>query len=577
MSRELLRSPSLSSDVLVNSGRVMDQIAALPEDEARSFIGALPSEDLLLLMRSLSHTDLLVLVDYANDEQMARILDIDAWDNDGFLVPRFAEWIGTLKQVSSDRLVRFLAEADPELPTLALLKSARVVPKVVFDEEDGAFDDEHEQELVTPDQQFVLIFDRDDPAADTVRVLIDHLFAADFDKARMVLQAARWELGSELEDTLLRFRDARLEEMGIPDRDTARRVFTPLPLKDEERFTAAAGRRDLEVSARAGKMTDVALVPFREHAGDDLEAAVARLNEKQRTRFYQAILYVANKVVVAKGGSVGEPDLVREAMALVAGHLRIALDLFGGVVAPETLLSSVYPERLFRSAHTRILGLRKRARSIMDELGDPRAYELFDEPFSDFLERLLLEVPRFVRTGVVRVEEREFRGLADIREAGEVLDVLEVWARFYVDMLSSGDASGLMVLPRAELRQLSFTRLLLTGMANRLLGRDWSFAPLDQVDLDALLEATSEERDGVRRLSNGLEAQMLEDFEGYLRASYASELDGLPDRAPEKTRDALRSLLRGSLSRLEEVYAAAAQSGEAPERGVVSSLILLAP
>jgi hypothetical protein len=573
MSREITRSPSLSSDVLVRAERVMDQLAALPDDEARSFVGSLPSEDLLLLMRSLSHGDLLVLADYANDEQMARVLDIDAWGSDGFLVPRFSEWIGTLKEVSSDRLVRFLGEADPELPTLALLKSGRVVPKHDFDEGEAEFDEELEQEMVTPDQQFVLIFGRDDPLADTVRVLLDHLFAADFDKARMILQAARWELASELEETLRRFRDARLEEMGIPDRDTARQVFAPLPKADELRFTKAATR--LDVTMGAGRLTDVTLTRFREHAGDELEAAVSRLKESQRARFYQAVLYVANKVVVASGDSVGEPERVREAMALVAGHLRIALDLFGGVIAPETLLASIYPERLFRAAHTRILDLRKRARDIMDGLGDARAYELFDAPFSDFLERLLLEVPRFVRTGVLRVDEREFRSLADIDEAGEVLDVLEVWARFYGDMLSSGDASGVMRLPSSELRQLSFTRLLLTGMANRLLGRDWSFAPLDRLDLEALLDATSEERDGVRRLSKGLETQILEDFEGYLRASYASEGDGLPDRSPEKTRDALRSLMRRSLSRLEEVYAAAAQSGSAPDQGLVSALLLL--
>ena len=575
MSRELTRSPSLSSDVLVRADHVMNQIAKLPDDEARSFVASLPSEDLLLLMRSLSHTDLLVLADYANDEQMARILDIDAWGREGFLVPRFAEWVGTLKEVSSDRLVRFLAEADPELPTLALLKSGRVVPKVEFDEGDAEFDEEREQDMVSPDQQFVLIFDRDDPVADTVRVLLDHLYAADFDKARMILQAARWELSSELEETLRRFRDARLEEMGVPDLDTARGVFAPLPKNDEQRFTSAASR--IEVSMRAGRMTDVSLVPFREHAGHDLEGVVSRLKVKQRERFYQAILYVANKVVVASGGSVGEPDRVREAMAMVAGHLRIALDLFGGDVAPETLLATVYPERLFRAAHTRILNLRKRARAVMDSLGDPRAYELFDAPFSDFLSRLLLEQPRFVRTGVVRVDEREFYSMADIDEASEVLNVLEVWARFYVDMLSSGDATALLRLPSSELRQISFTRLLLTGMANRLLGRDWSFTPLDSVDLDALMAATSEERDGLRHLQKGLELQILDDFEGYLQAAYSSEVDGLPDRSPEDTRDALRSLMRRSLSRLEEVYAAAAQAGLAPELGVVSSLILLVP
>lgn len=523
-----------SSGRLVRADHVVREIASLPIDEARALVESLPAEDLLHLTRGLRHADTLMIVEHASTDQIQRMVDLDAWRGDQFDLQRFVDWTALLNEISQEKAVAFLQEVDVEYPTLAVLKAGRVVDRRDLDEGDAPFDEEAEEGIPSPDNQFVVIVPLDDPMVRPIRTLLDFLYAGDIEHARMVLQAARWELSASLEENLLRFRNGRLEEMGIPDLDRARRLLRPLSVEQEARLLARPTLGD--VGFVAERVTDLLLVPFHQHADGVLEAAVAALSDDQRAVFAQGTSSVAHKLAVVRGDDPSDAGALTRAMQTVADHLRLALDVLAPRAEAADLIASVHPEHLFRVAHTRLIALRARATRILAPLGGHTAWERFDEPWRDVLERLLLPIPEFARPGLVRLDLRAFTTVAELSEAGALLDVVAHQARFLADLLASAaDVPGLGSVP--------FRRLLCTAVANRLLGRAWSFVPLPRADLSVLVHEAVAVVEGQSDIRPDVRARLLADFDAFLRGAYA-------DAADEAFLRDLRALLTRALEHL---------------------------
>jgi hypothetical protein len=480
---KLVRS---ARDEILAAKTLMQQLAGLRHDDAAELVRAVPPTDLLLLTHAVPHADALVLVEYASAAQVQRMLDLEAWSREEFTPQVMLDWLAVLAEVGRDKLAEFLAEVDPEYPALLIMKSARTVNARDFHEGLVPFDEQTESMTVSPDQQFVLIFRQGDPVSLAVQPMLDYLHATDADRTRMILEATIFEAHSAIEEDLFQFRNARLEEMGIPSMEEAQSIFRVVPLDREERVLGMITLPDPPDTDE--RLTDLALAPVAPGTAEGpLSQAVARLSDESRVRFYRAVVFLVNKVVVARGESVAELASVQEAGGAVGRMLNLALEVHGASHDSAEVLSRVHPEILFRMAYTRLIRLQKRARRLMERLGSPRAHELYDPPFDAFLEALLQREPGYVRTGVARIEARPFEHAAELDEAARVLEVLETWGRFYVDLIAgTPDASFFGELPEETRRSVTFSSLLATSLAHRLLGHGWSFRPLTRDDLAAL-------------------------------------------------------------------------------------------
>jgi hypothetical protein len=540
---------------LVRAEQLVRELSALPDDEARARVETLPAVDLLLLTKRLPHADALMLVEYASHDQVTRMIDLDAWRGDQLDVGRFFEWTGTLAEVSQEKAVAFLAEADDEYPALTLLKVGRVADHRDVESGEAPFDEETEEALQTPDQQFVVILPREDPMAAPVRALIDFLYAGDLDHARQVLQAARWELPSVVEENLFHVRTGHLEEMGIPTAERAARVFRPLSAGQEERVLSAPALRDVRLASE--RLTDLLLAPLERHADGALEEAVEGLPDDLRAQFAQAVVYVAHKVAVARGDDPADATALAAAMQVVADHLRLALDVLAPRVEAARAVAVVHPEVLFRVAHTRLVALRQRAHRVLEPLGGEGAVVRLDPPWDDVLHQLLQIVPQFVRPGIARLEVRPFRTVADLDEASALLDVAANHAVFLADVVASAPRS---VEP--------FGHLLATGIANQVLGRGWSYAPLAPADLPALIAALVVTAEGRASIRPEVREALATDFVRYLAASH-------PDRADDAAfeRD-LRALVLRTLDHLADALGSGGRDA-AETAGVAAAAVLV--
>ena len=559
-------SKALTGSVIEEQGFV-SVLAEMPEEEAAALVSSLPSEELLVMLRASSQVDALILVGYAQAEQLCRMIDVEAWSGDQLEPARAFEWFDLAHEASADKLAELMLEIDPEYLTLLLMKCAQVWPKAEFDNEQVPYHDELQEMMVSPDQGFVLIFDAEDPMVHQVKRLIDHLYAVDFDRARQALQAARWELASGLEEALVRFRGARLEEMGIPGQDEAWALFKiPTPAEERELLADRSGR---EASVASERLTDIKLIPFARRAEGVLEDAIARLTPRRRERFWSAVAYLTNKVVVARGGSVGELAQLRDGAARVADMLRIALECYGPERSADRLLADVHPANLFRLAHGRVARLGLRAGAMMQRLGHTQAWRLFDAPYDEFLEAILRPIPEYVRVGVTRVEVRGFESFADVQEAGALLDTLEAWARFYQDFLNTADATGYLELDWEARAHVTFTTMLATGMCNRMLDLGWSLEPLDVAGVEGLLPQLFDLAEPApRELHPALARQLEDDFESYVRAAQGTEGD------IDARLEHLTTLLARTVRRLEEVLGALKPGAVSRDWALVGSLLL---
>jgi|GEM_PF-3312865 len=542
---------------LVRADHVMQEVSRLPTEEARALVQSLPADDLLLLSRRLHHSDALVLLELASTDQIERMVDLDCWTGDQLDLSKFLEWNASLLEVSQEKAASFLLEVDAEYPTVAVLKAGRVVDRRDVEEGDVPFDEDLEDAIPSPDNQFLVIVPKDDPVAGPLRTLIDYLYAGDLEHARTILQAARWEVSSVVEEDLLRFREARLEELGIPDADSAWRLMRPLSKEREEHLLTRSSLGG--IGDRAERLTDALLVPFEKAADQVLEAAVEALTDDERLAFAQGVLHVARKLAVVRGDDVSDPSSLASAMQVLADHLRLALDVLCDRGDGVTWLRTVHPQYLFRIAQTRLIALRARARSILKPLGGDEAVPRFDSPWRDVLERLLQPLPELVRPGLVRVDTRAFRTVADLLEAEGLLSVIQNQARFFADLLASA--------PEAP-STVTFSRLLATGLANQVLGRGWSYAPLAVEDLPGLRGSLVVVSDGKALVKESIRGKILEDFESLIRAMYADA-----GQRHEVVRD-LRSLAARTLDGLAGALGSGGR-GAVERSGVAAEALLV--
>jgi hypothetical protein len=381
------------------------------------------------------------------------------------------------------------------------------------------------------------------------------LYAGDLDHARLVLQAARWELPSVVEENLLHFRAGRLEEMGIPSLARAWRLFRPLSAEQESRLFAAPKLGDVGLASE--RLTDALLAPLERAADPSLEAAVQALTDEQRARFAQAAVYAAHKVAVTRGDDPGDQAALTSAMQVVADHLRLAL----AVLAPRadaTRALSVHPEVLFRLAHTRLVSLRQRAHAVLAPLGGHAASARFSSPWRDVLEGLLLPVPRFMRPGLSRLDDRAFLSADDLDEARDLLDVVARQAVFFADLAAAAPDHA----------TAPYACLLATGLSNHALGKGWRVRPLAASELPSLAASLVSVRAGVAAIHDEVRAQLLSDFQAWLASAH-------PERAfdPAFQRD-LRVVLGRCLDDLAGALGTA-DGGAFEAAGVASGVLLV--
>ncbi|HEY6105531.1 MAG TPA: DUF6178 family protein [Anaeromyxobacteraceae bacterium] len=460
----------------------LDVVLGAPDPGA--LVRALPADELHFLIRDVGLADAAELVRLASPEQFRTFLDLDAWRGSTPDPARALPWLRAARSgaLRSDAALAHWKDQvralDPELVSLVLLDALRIHSL----EEDPDPELRSDHFLRTPEGRYVVEFRVEGVDYLAVRALVDDLYAEDPFLATRRLESVRWEIRSELEESALRWRNARLADLGYPDLQEALSWFARPP-------AAPAAEPGLPE-----RPPGFFLAEFRR--GALLDRAAARLDPEAAERVERQLAAAANAVLVADAVDPGDLAAVRRAVESARAMLELGLEAAAGsdqARAAEALAATPL-KRLFQQGFGRVLELRWRAERLLGPGGaGTREAPLLDAPLGEALAALArrrplyfpgLEAPReeWGTAAAAAHVPRAFLASSELGRAAAALDLAD-------SLLALGRALGLVPAPAGVAPGPRLSALYLTALANERLGRPFAPEPLPAADLPAAARA----------------------------------------------------------------------------------------
>jgi hypothetical protein len=313
-------------------------LGLVPEPD--QVIPMLPEAELCFSIKAAGLQDAAWIVEHATDDQLQACLDLDLCSDLTTDREQLNEWLGCFAEAGDESLLRILQNVDPELQVLWLCDRLDVV---VRDADPSAW--QAPPGAKTVDGVFYLLPRRaDDDLAVPLR-LLTLLFSEDRERYERLLQAARYELTAETEEAALRWREARLQDLGFPPREEALAIYAPLPEGALRALPEAALRPvpwHLPVWAPR--------LPSARDAAHSVLRAAAGLDREEQSGFFFAYLALANKVARADRLALGDAESIPAALEKVAVLASYGLDELTRrhAVGATELLGRVPLEFVFR-------------------------------------------------------------------------------------------------------------------------------------------------------------------------------------------------------------------------------------
>ena len=325
--------------------RRTELIDLAPEPER--LIPALPPAELCFTAKALGLHDAGWLMEHATTEQIAVCLDLDTWQD---FVPdraKLDEWLKAFADSGEETLLRSTRALDLEL--LVLLMKSRI-GVLLKPNEDGW---EPPAQARTLDGQFYFfaLQEKDDLAE--VESLLRTLFQNDYWVYFRLLQGVIWELVSETEESALRWRTGRLQDLGFPTWEESMRIYG---------FIRPEALRQLPEGERYREVGEWPLpiwmpnLPVQTSAEQSIFRAIAELPEEERRPHLYAFLALANRIAVAERMPLGDAETIPRAIERAAEVTSRGLDYLSreNATDPPKVLRRVTFEHLFRVGHNLI-------------------------------------------------------------------------------------------------------------------------------------------------------------------------------------------------------------------------------
>jgi hypothetical protein len=339
-------------------------------------------------------------------------------------------------------------------------------------------------------------------------------------------------LPSELEETALRWRTARLADLGFPGLEEALSWYARPPTSP----ASPAGK--------PGRPPGFFLAAFSR--GSLLDRGLEGLEATERPAVEAQLVSAANAVLVADQVDPADPEMVRGAFEAARALLELGLEArlrasgkpLDGAGAAE-VLASMQVKRLFQEGFGQLLALRWRAERLLSAGGaGSRSQPLFDPPLGEALVALSARRPRYFPGLEAPREEwgtaaagahaaRAFLSSAELARTATALDLCE-------GLAALARSLGLGSPPNADPAS-RLTAWYLTALAQERLGRPFAPVPLDPAELPRAVRAL-EEIDDPRLTASG-EAGALLLAMARARAVDLRRLDDAGELTPERVVD----------------------------------------
>jgi len=562
--QDLLSRPAAEAERLLsglNFREQMDLVLATPWELrarvitlsplAEGLVKNLPPQELFLTLKAVSPEEAVELLSYAKGPQIQFLFDLDAWRKDRLAPERFAAWLVLLFEATEDRIADWLRVADFDFLVAVMQKFVRVVKRPDEVELMEAYD---WLPPYTLDELYFVEF-KQEKLEFYFRRIIEIIRDMDENYYYQLMEALIWELPSQVEEMAYRWRRGRLADQGIPDYFEALDVYAPV----------IKGRlRRIDPHYLPGETAETEEVPpgflpaLYYPGAERFSEALSRITDPhQLDRLKRELAWITNKVLMVDHVNLDEISQMEDSLRKVLGYLNIGVEYLAGPdpEAGRKILETYFLEDVFRLAHTLIVGLRRKAREISSQEGlDPRVLRHLDEPYASYLRgvtvkeanRIKLFVPEKVGTAE---EYRWFREISEVRRVARILEEIGYWAVLVQKAFGGPPLWVAEIVTQKtnflEPSDITWSALILTGLANWILSREFKFAPIPAKRWPEVLKKFLVGRSDSKRnrFSEELFRELLDNFRNLAQKTFYY--------APELT----ESFLRFVVSRFEEEYA----------------------
>ncbi len=419
-------------DAASERAAALQRISALPARErldalvassdAAALVQALPPEELYATVVEVGLADASELVQLATPAQFQSLVDLGAWKRDALDPHALLEWLRAAHGDEREENLRKVHGLD-----LELLESVLRAFTVVHDLEETPDPPVEGVTLDSADGRYRVEMKVEGPEQAALRELLLDLMAEDPLGFSRLLEALRWEVPSELEEAALRFRWARLADLGFPDPETAAGLYASVRLP-----AAPPGASSAELVRREGRRVDF------------VQAALAGLDAVEVENALEELRGVFNAALVADGADPGDLEALRASAERARDTLGLGLEYLTG--GDPRRAAAVVRETPFRQVFQTGFSLGLRLRH--------RADRLAKKPLSRVDGQWLLWPEQAAVLGALRrarpmralpVEGAEpvpFRSLAEIQHAERELERAEQQQELLAALLGGGEETA---------------------------------------------------------------------------------------------------------------------------------------
>lgn len=396
----------------------LDGLLASPE--AQALVRTMPPEQLYTTVVEVGLADAAEVVQLASPEQFQALVDLGAWRKDALDPHATLEWLSAARGDDPEGWLRRVHALDLEVLLSMLRSLTRVhdleelpdptVEGVTLDSADGRY-------------RIELLVEGAEQAA--LRALLLDLTAEDPLGFSRLMESVRWEMPSELEETALRFRWARLSDLGFPDPESAAGLYSAVPVPDAPPAPARAlsktsGRPDLIQAALDGL------------DADELQSALEELRG----------LY--NAALVADGADPGDLEAFRASAERARDTLGLGLELLssGDPLRAAAVVRDTPLRRIFQIGFSLGLRLKHRADRLAAEPLARMDGQWLLWPEEEAVVSALRRARPLRALSVEGAEPVPFRSLAEIDATSRQLTRAERQCRLLAALLGGGEESA---------------------------------------------------------------------------------------------------------------------------------------
>ena len=401
-------------DAASERAAALQRISALPARErldalvassdAAALVQALPPEQLYATVAEVGLADASELVQLATPAQFQSLVDLGAWKRDALDPHALLEWLQATRGDEPEAHLRKLHGLD-----LELLESMLRAFTVVHDLEETPDPAVEGVTLDSADGRYRVEMKVEGPEQAALRALLLDLMGEDPLGFSRLLEALRWEVPSEMEEEALRFRRARLADLGFPDPETAAGLYASV------RLPTLPAASSSELARREGRRVDF------------VQAALAGLEPVEVENALEELRGVFNAALVADGADPGDLEAFRASAERARDTLGLGLEYLTG--GDPRRAAAVVRETPFRQVFQTGFSLGLRLRHRADRLAK-RPLSRVDGQWLLWPEQAaaIAALRRARPMRALPVEGAEpvpFRSLAEIRHAERELERAE--------------------------------------------------------------------------------------------------------------------------------------------------------